>query len=342
MLIPVIALTGHLGAGKTTVLNHLLSRPGSRVGVIVNDFGAINVDAALITGQVDEAASIAGGCICCLPDTGGLDDALRRLTDPRLRLDAVIVEASGAAEPLAVARLIRFSGAERARLGGVIDVVDAARHFGTVDIGGLAPARHAAATLVVVNKLDAVAPAERDALLARLTARVRERNAGVPVIATSRGRIDPALVFDIARDEDPQDQLPLAASARAGRTDDDGGHHIGHQHAAAVTVLSDDPVDAGALLDLLEDPPPGAYRIKGCVLVRTARGRRRHLVDLVGRSIHVSLAPASASALPNGLVAIGLGLDEHLARERLGAALAPRRAATAAGWRRLERYRLSR
>ncbi|MFF0973213.1 UNVERIFIED_CONTAM: GTP-binding protein, partial [Kocuria sp. CPCC 205295] len=74
--VPVIALTGHLGAGKTSLLNHLLRAPGARLGVVVNDFGELNVDAALVSGQVDEAASISGGCLCCLPDAGGLDEAL--------------------------------------------------------------------------------------------------------------------------------------------------------------------------------------------------------------------------------------------------------------------------
>ena len=97
--IPVIALTGYLGAGKTSLLNHVLRAPGARIGVVINDFGELNVDAALVTGQIDEPASITGGCICCLPDEGGLDDALERLTDPRLGLDAIIVEASGLADP---------------------------------------------------------------------------------------------------------------------------------------------------------------------------------------------------------------------------------------------------
>ena len=74
--VPVVALTGHLGAGKTTLLNHLLRQPGVRAGVVVNDFGDINVDATLVTGQIDEAASIAGGCICCLLDDNTLDEAL--------------------------------------------------------------------------------------------------------------------------------------------------------------------------------------------------------------------------------------------------------------------------
>lgn len=134
---PVIALTGYLGAGKTTLLNHVLRVPGARIGVVINDFGELNVDAALVTGQVDEPASIAGGCICCLPDEGGLDEALAKLADPRLGLDAIIVEASGLADPVAISRIIRFSGVERVRHGGVVDVVDAATHFDTVDQGGI-------------------------------------------------------------------------------------------------------------------------------------------------------------------------------------------------------------
>jgi G3E family GTPase len=151
--VPVIALTGHLGVGKTTLLNHILQTPGARIGAIVNDFGDVNVDAALVSGQIDEPASIAGGCIRCLPDDGELDAALAKLADPKLRLDAIVIEASGVADPAAIARIIGFSEIAGVRDGGVVDVVDAARHFDTVDRGGPAPARYGAATLVVVNKL---------------------------------------------------------------------------------------------------------------------------------------------------------------------------------------------
>src|ERR1700744_5641266 len=116
--IPVIGLTGYLGAGKTSLLNHVLRYRDARIGVIINDFGELNVDAMLVTGQVDEPASIAGGCICCLPDDGGIDDAWTKLADPRLDLDAVIVEASGLAEPVAVARMIGFSDVAGVRFGG--------------------------------------------------------------------------------------------------------------------------------------------------------------------------------------------------------------------------------
>ncbi len=128
------------------MLNFLLRRPGARVGVIVNDFGAVNIHAGLVSGQIDEPTSIAGDCICCLPDAGGLNDALAKLTHPRLGLDVVFVEASGLAEPTTLARLVRLSPVERVRPGGVIEIVDAGEYFATLDNGlGPAPLRFEAA-----------------------------------------------------------------------------------------------------------------------------------------------------------------------------------------------------
>lgn len=338
-MIPVIALTGYLGAGKTTTLNQLLCRPGARVGVVVNDVGGIDVDAALLAGRVDEAESIAGGCVCCLPDAGGLDDALERLTDPRLRLDAVIVEASGVADPTTLARLIRFSGAAHARPGGLVEVVDAVEYANTVDDGPVPPARFAAATLVVLNKMDRVPPGERDAVVAAITARVRRRNPTVPIVPAAHGRVDPTLVYDVACAEDPPDELPLAALAREAHAERAGGHDVDHVHATAVSVAAQGPADAGAVMDLLEDPPAGVYRMKGCVPVRTPQGQRRYVVNLVGRSIHVAHAPGLRPGHPDGLVAIGPHLDERAVTARLEVALHPTDAPTAAGPRRLQRYR---
>ncbi|MBL7490682.1 GTP-binding protein [Frankia sp. AgB1.9] len=330
--VPVIALTGYLGAGKTTVLNHLLRAPGARIGVVVNDFGAINVDAALITGQVDEPAAITGGCVCCVPDTDGLDDALERLTQPRLRLDAVLVEASGVADPPALARLIQFSGVRRVRPGGLVDVIDAAAYFDTVDSGGPPPARFAAASLVVINKTDRVPAAVRAETVARIAARVRAGNPRAHLVDTTHGRLDPALVFDAASTEDPVDELPFAAAARQ-----DPGEES-HRHVHAVTVPATGPIDPGPLVDLLEDPPTGAYRLKGTVTVDTGRGPRGFVVNIVGPQIHVAARPASDG--PDGLVAIGLHLDQTAARARLEEVLRPCAGRPAAeGVRRFARYR---
>ncbi|KGI70388.1 GTP-binding protein [Mycolicibacterium rufum] len=334
--IPVIALTGYLGAGKTTLLNHVLRAPDARIGVVINDFGELNVDAGLVTGQVDEPASIAGGCICCLPDDGGLDVALARLADPRLRLDAIIVEASGLADPVAISRIIRFSGVDGIRPGGVVDVLDAARHFETVDRDASPPARYGAATLVVVNKLDQVRPDAQEATLRRVTERVRERNPHAQVVGATAGRIDPALLYDVAADEQVGQLTFRELLNEADDGDRDGEHH--HVHADAVTVRTEGCVDPGALLDLLEEPPPGVYRMKGTVAVRYRGSMRRYVVNVVGASVHVATAPASFAT--NSLVAIGMHLDVGAVRAAVGAALAPiADAAAAQGIRRLQRYR---
>ncbi len=330
MPIPVIALTGHLGAGKTTLLNHLLRSPGMRIGVVVNDFGELNVDAALVAGQIDEPASIAGGCICCLPDEGGLDDALAKLADPARRLDAIIVEASGLADPVSISRIIGFSQLTGVRSGGLVDVVDAVNHFDTVDRTEPPPARYGAASLIVVNKLDQVPAGEL--LVQRVKQRVAQRNPRVQVVGTTGGRIDPALLFDAVATSAEPGQL----SFRELLLDSDHTHD--HVHADAVTVSSTGCVDLDALFELLEQPPPGVFRLKGVVAVRHGRSVRTYVVNLVGSAIHVAKAPPRA--VGNCLVAIGMHLDVAAVRAQLAGALQPAPGpASAPSLGRLQRYR---
>lgn len=331
--IPVIALTGYLGAGKTSLLNHVLQAPGARIGVIVNDFGEVNLDAALVTGQVDDPVSIAGGCICCLDDDTGLDEALKKLTDPRLALDAIIVEASGLADPVAVFRLIRFSGVERIRPGGVVDVIDAATHFDVVDQGGIPLARYGVASLVVVNKLDQIPADGRAGLLKRVEDRIRERNSHAHVVGAIGAKIDPALLYDVSHADEDSGQLTFRELLL-----ESGAHAHDHVHARSVTVTSDGCIDPGALLDVLEDPPAGVYRIKGTVAVRSGQRVRYYVVNVVGTSVHVASAPPGTRT--NCLVAIGTHLDVDDTRARVRAALTPHEGTAAAvGLRRLQRHR---
>ncbi|MGV0643750.1 GTP-binding protein [Mycolicibacterium sp. XJ2546] len=328
--IPVIALTGYLGAGKTTLLNHVLRTPGARIGVVINDFGELNVDAALVTGQVDEPESIAGGCICCLPDDGGLDEALAKLADPRLGLDAIIVEASGLADPVAISRIIRFSGVDRIRSGGIVDVIDVTAHFDTVDDGQTPPARYGAASLVVVNKLDQIPPERRDDVLDRIERRVRERNPEVHLVGAIAGQVDPALLYDVADAGEDTGQLSIRELLVA-----DAHHHVS---ADSVTTTSEGCLDPGPLVDLLEKPPAGVYRLKGVVSVRSGVRERSYVVNVVGTSVHIATAPKPTGA--NSLVAIGAGFDIDDVRARMDAALRPHDGPVpTAGLRRLQRYR---
>src|ERR1700722_6520298 len=104
MSVPVVLVAGFLGAGKTTVVNHLLAHAGGRrIAAVVNDFGAINIDAELITGASDGVVSLSNGCICCSLQS----DLLRTLAallrrDPRPEF--IVIETSGVADPADIVR----------------------------------------------------------------------------------------------------------------------------------------------------------------------------------------------------------------------------------------------
>lgn len=287
----------------------------------------------LVAGQIDEPVSIAGGCICCLPDDGGIDDALAKLADPRLNLDAVIVEASGLADPLIVSRIVGFSKASGLRYGGLVDIVDATTHFDIVDTGEVLPARYRAASLVVVNKLDRLD--DPAAMVERVKQRVRKQNSRASVVGAVGGQIDPRMLFDVAGADEEPGQLSLRELLVEETVTADDHDHV---HADSVTVTSDGQVDPGALIDLLEDPPDGVYRLKGVVRTRYGRGVATLAVNLVGPTIHIADAPrATASTF---LVAIGMNLDTDDVRARLEAALRPSAGPpTPADVHRLRRYR---
>lgn len=109
--IPVIVLAGFLGSGKTTLLNHLLHRSGgSRIGAVVNDFGAIEIDAMAVAGALgDSTVSLGNGCLCCAVDVSELDQYLDRLAQPSARIDVIVIEASGLAEPQELVRMVLAS-----------------------------------------------------------------------------------------------------------------------------------------------------------------------------------------------------------------------------------------
>ncbi|MFJ8671767.1 CobW family GTP-binding protein [Streptomyces sp. NPDC093589] len=200
--IPVVVLAGFLGSGKTTLLNHLLrAGHGTRIGAIVNDFGSIEIDAMTVAGQVDSMVSLGNGCLCCAVDTSELDGFLDRLARPAARIDVIVIEASGLAEPQELIRMILASENDRIVYGGLVEVIDAAE-FGPTRVRHPEIDRHVAiADLVVLNKADRIGEDERRALLDTLAG----LSAGTPVVCAAHGRIDPELFFDRGTREEQEE-----------------------------------------------------------------------------------------------------------------------------------------
>ncbi|MCE1254377.1 MAG: GTP-binding protein [Anaerolineae bacterium] len=127
--IPVSVLVGFLGAGKTSLLNHLLSaNHGRKIAVIVNEFGAVNIDSRLIRHTTEKVIQMSNGCICCTLREDLLTELknLSRMPD----LEYILIESTGIAEPMPVAQTFYMEDLEeRVRLDSIISVVDAANFW---------------------------------------------------------------------------------------------------------------------------------------------------------------------------------------------------------------------
>ncbi|MHA3023678.1 CobW family GTP-binding protein [Mycobacterium sp. BMJ-28] len=292
MSIPVLAVAGHLGAGKTTLLNHLLrNSSGARIGALVNDFGAVNIDAMLIAGQVDAMASLSNGCICCVTEDGEVAEMLGKLAAVTPRLDLIVVEASGVAEPPALARTIMAVDDKRFHYAGLVLVVDATT---PAELGhGVA-----VADLVVLNK--ATAATDLDAVRAA----VRELNPGVPLVPTDFAKVHPRLLID-----------PAPRPLRAQMSFDELLHdsHDDHEHPAyqSVEFRTDTPLNPRQFMAVLRDRPQGLYRAKGFVDFGPGH---RYLLQLVGGSVRFEKQRRAGTEL----VFIGTDIDVDGVHAALG------------------------
>ena len=295
-----MVLAGFLGAGKTTLLNHLLSTAGdARIGVVVNDFGAVGIDAMRLAGQAGGIVGLGNGCLCCEVGEDGVGALLDRLAARRGELDAVVIEASGIAEPGTLVQLVLDAVGRHLVFGGLVEVVDAAEFL---TVRGRHPRldRHVGlADLVVLNKVDRVDPGT----LWQVRRLCREANPRAPIVPVRDGAVDPELV--------PGRQLMLGE-------DVDG--HAEHLHAGydSVSFVCDEPLDASRLQAVLDARPAGLYRIKGSVRFAAAPARDRWDLHTVGRYVRFRRTRWDAGEpRRTTLVLIGTGLERGAVETQL-------------------------
>ncbi|GAA0576463.1 CobW family GTP-binding protein [Streptomyces crystallinus] len=327
--IPVVVLAGFLGSGKTTLLNHLLrASRGTRIGAIVNDFGSIEIDAMTVAGQLgDSTLSLGNGCLCCAVDASELDVYLEKLTRPAARLDVVVIEASGLAEPQELVRMVLASENPRVVYGGLVEVVDAAEYEATRERHPEIDRHLAVADLVVLNKTDRVSRAALDRLRACL-------GGAASVVESAYGRVDPELFFDRRPSAERVGQLAFEDLLdEEDQHDGEHGDHCGpgcghaaHLHTAyeSVAFTSAAPMDPRRLMAFLDSRPEGLYRIKGFVDFGAFDARNRYGVHAVGRFLRFYPEPwPPGEERLTQLVLIGSGIDVEGLHKSLEAAVAP-------------------
>ncbi|RKR37156.1 GTP-binding protein [Paraburkholderia sp. BL17N1] len=346
--IPVTVLTGFLGAGKTTLLNYILrEKHGRKIAVIENEFGEIGIDGGLVLESTEEIYEMTNGCVCCV---GAVREDLvrivRMLVERPDRLDHIIVETSGLADPYPVAQTFFLDDpiAKQVTLDAVVTMVDAkhiAAHLDDLVLDGSdnqAVDQIVCADRIVINKVDLVGPDD----IASLTHRIRGLNATAEIVESSYAQIDLGKILGVGANEFSQilvetDGLHEEEYAHGheehehehehehAHHDDDHADHQHDESVSSVGIEVDADIDLDALqtwlAELRNSDATNLFRMKGILAVQGQS--HRYVLQGVHNVIELRAAQVWGSE-PRScrIVFIGRDLDRAALTDRFHACLA--------------------
>lgn len=331
MKIPATVITGFLGAGKTTLIRHLLeNNQGKRIALIINEFGDLGIDREILTGcgiegcNEDDVVELANGCICCTV----ADDfvpTMEALIERDDKPDHIIIETSGLALPKPLVKAFNWPEIKsRVTVDGVVSVIDApalaAGHFAT-DEEALQKERERdpnidhdnpleevfedqlnCADMVILNKTDLLEEQDINRVKEELAGKVRE---AVSIVPAFKGQVDPAALLGL--DASAEDDLDARKSHH------DGPHDHDHDDFDTFAISLGDIADPAALEDLLIKAATKfkILRIKG--FVNVPGKPMRHVIQAVGPRLqrYFDRPWKDGEARKSELVIIGLhGIDQ--------------------------------
>lgn len=289
--IPVIIIAGFLGSGKTTIINNLLkSASDTKVGVIVNDFGEINIDALLVSSTHTEPIELASGCLCCMMDENSLEKPVSQLA--KSGVDVIIIEASGLAELREITHKLLALENDQVSYGGLVYVIDEPNFTETYQKHGFQIKNSLkTADLIIINKTDKIS--------SKTTKILNSFAPSTSTVCSPSAAIEPRLLFDVKKTRSSQPSLFQTTK-----------HHHTHHAYSSVSLQTESPLDPTKFINFINFLPPEIYRAKGIIYFGMKGYEQKYTFQKVGSYKKITHEEWQDQEPHTKLVLIGTNLNK--------------------------------